>query len=441
MTMLRHGMTPKMKPLGARQSAVVAVLDVGTTKVAALIARLEPADAREAGEGRSHRMRVLGIGHQRSRGMKGGIVIDMDEAERAVRHAMDAAERMAGVQVESVILSITGGRIASQGYAADIAIAGKAVSDRDVARVMDQATAHALPQNRAVLHATPTGFFLDSSRHVRDPRGMVGTRLGVDMHVATVEAAAARNLMLVVERCHLAVDALVASPYASALAVVAGDEADLGCVALDLGGGTSSAAVFAHGHMIHLDAIAVGGHHVTLDIARGLGVRVDDAERLKIISGSCLDSAADERDMIAISPMGEDERSAMTHVPKGQLTRIIKPRVEEILELMRDRLRKAGFGEELARGIVLTGGASQLTGLRELAQRVLGRQVRCGRPADVKGLPESARSPAFAGAMGLLAYPQVAGLDHVEPARGGAPGATGTDGYLARMGRWLKDSF
>jgi cell division protein FtsA len=441
MSSFSHGAIPKMRPLSARKSAIMTVLDVGTTKVSCVIARLEPAEASEAMRGRTHRCRVLGIGHQRSRGLKGGVIIDMEEAERTVRAAIDAAERMAGTTVESVVVAMTGGRIGSQHFMAEVAISGRAIQDRDVERAMNAATIQSVGQGRAVLHSLPTGYRLDGNATVKEPRGMIANRLSVDMHVASADTAAARNLMLAVERGHLEVEAVVATPYASGLAVLEEDEADLGVVVVDCGGGTTSVAVFRGGHLQNVDAVAVGGHHVTMDIARGLSMRLEDAERLKALAASCYDDSAADREMITIPQVGDDERSTAAYVPRSHVTRIVRPRVEEILELVRDRVRNAGFGSMLNRSVVLTGGASLLTGLQPLSQGILAKQVRLGRPMALKGMPESARSPAFAATVGLLIYPQVAGLEHLGAGRGGAAQATGTNGYLSRMGRWLKDSF
>jgi cell division protein FtsA len=441
MSGFHHGMTPKMRPLSARKSAVLAVMDLGTTKVSCVIAKLEPADASEAGRGKTHRCRVLGIGHQRSRGLKGGVIIDMNEAERSVRAAIDAAERMAGTTVESVVVAMAGGRIGSQHFIAEVGTSGRAIQDRDVERAMDAATGQSLVQGRAVLHSLPTAYRLDGGAQVREPRGMIAERLAVDMHVATTDTAAARNMMLAIERGHLEVEALVATPYASGLSVLEQDEAEMGVVVVDCGGGTTSVAVFAGGHLQHIDAIAVGGNHVTMDIARGLSMRLEDAERLKGLAASCHDDEAEAREMITIPQVGEDDRSTAAYIPRAHVTRIVRPRLEEILELTRDRLRNAGFAAILNRGAVLTGGASQLTGLTTLSQGILSKNIRLGRPVAIKGMPESAKSPAFAATVGLLIYPQVAGLEHLGVGRGGSSSATGTDGYLSRMGRWLRDSF
>lgn len=441
MTAFRHGMTPRMRPISARKSALLSVLDIGTTKIACLVARLEPLEASQVTRGRTHSAHVLGIGHQRSRGIKGGVVVDLEEVERAIRLAVDAAERMSGAQIESVIVNLTGGRLSSQRFAAQVAINGRAVQESDLHRVMEVATAHSAANGRSALHSLPTGYSLDGAQGVRDPKGMVGERLGVDMHVVSADTAAARNVLLAVERCHLGVEAMVATPYASGLAVVVEDEAEMGVACIDLGGGTTSMSVFAGGRLVHADAIAVGGHHVTMDIARGLNMRVADAERMKALSGSCIESVSDDREIICVPRVGDEERDGANHLQKAQLTRIVRPRVEEILELVRDRLKNSGFAHEAGRRVVLTGGASQLTGLPELARRIVSKQVRVGRPDGIRGLPESAKSPAFASALGLLVYPQVAGVEHFETSRGGFGLATGTDGYISRMGRWLKESF
>ncbi|MDB5508837.1 MAG: ftsA [Hyphomicrobiales bacterium] len=433
-------LTPRMRPLSSRKSAVLSVLDVGTSKVACLIARLMPAEASDTLRGRTHRCRILGIGHQRSRGIKAGAVVDMDEAENAIRLAVDAAERMAGVQVESVIVNLSGGRLGSQLYHANISVGGKGVADYDIHRVLEAAASRTEQQGRAVLHSLPTGFSLDSTRGIRDPKGMIGDELGADMHVVSCDSAAARNLMLAIERCHLDIEAMVATPYAAGLSALVDDEAEIGTALVDLGGGTTSIGVFAGGHLTHIDAVAVGGNHVTMDIARGLTIRLSDAERLKTLYGSCIASPSDERETISVAQVGEDGDHPI-HMPKSHLVRIIRPRVEEILELVRDRLQAAGFGPQAGRRLVLTGGAAQLTGMPEAARRIISNQVRVGRPLGIQGLPESAKSPAFSAAVGLLVYPQVAGIEHFEPRRKAMMQSTGTDGYMSRMGRWLRESF
>lgn len=432
--------TPRMKPLSARKSAILCALDVGTSKIACLIARLMPAEQSDLLRGRTHRCRILGIGHQRSRGLKGGVVIDMDEAEKAIRMAVDSAERMAGVQVESVIVSISGGRIGSSFYGAKVRVGDNSVSESDVHRVLEAAASRTAQQGRAVLHSMPRSFALDGATGVRDPRGMIGEELGAQMHVVSIDSAPVRNLMLAVERCHLDVEAVVATPYAAGLAALVDDEAEMGTAVIDLGGGTTSIAVFAENRLEHVDAIAVGGNHVTMDIARGLTLRLSDAERLKTYYGACISSPSDDRETIAVSQVGEDGNH-VTHLPKSHLVRIIKPRVEEVLELVRDRLAGAGYAPQAGLRLVLTGGASQLTGVPEAARRIISGQVRMGRPLGVQGLPESAKNPAFAAAIGLVVFPQYAGSEFFEPRRMPML-STGTgDGYVGNVVRWLKTNF
>ena len=431
-------MPPRMRPLSSRRTAILSVLDIGTSKIVCLIARLQPIEASEMLRGRTHRCRILGIGHQRSRGIKSGTVVDMEAAEGAIRLAVDAAERMAGVQVQSVIVSMTGGRLSSQFFDAKIAVGGHAVSDSEVHRVLESCHASVDP-GRSALHSLPTGFSLGSANDIRDPRGLIGDELGAAMHVVSTDAGAARNLMLAIERCHLSVETVVATPYASGLAALVDDEAELGTALIDLGGGTTSVGLFAGGNLTHVDAFAVGGRHVTMDLARGLNIPLADAERLKTLHGTCVTSASDDRETIAVNQVGDDGDHA-THLAKSQLTRVIKPRVEEILELVRDRLKAAGFASHAGRRIVLTGGASQLAGLPEAAKRIISGQVRIGRPLGIQGLPESAKGPGFSTAVGLLVYPQVSGIEHFRPGTKASREPT-NDNYISRVGRWLKDSF
>ncbi len=268
---------------------------------------------------------------------------------------------------------------------------------------------------------------------------MIGEELAATMTVVSCDTAPARNLMLAIERCHLDVEAVVATPYAAGLAALVDDEAEMGSIVIDFGGGTTSIACFQDNRLAHVDSVAVGGSHVTMDIARGLTLRLTDAERLKTYYGACIASPSDERESIAVTQVGEGEHTS--HMPKSQLVRIIKPRVEEILELARDRLAAAGYAPGGGHRFVLTGGASQLTGMAEAARRIFAGQVRLGRPLGVKGLPESAKNPAFAAAIGLLVYPQVSGLEHFEPRRGAGFNIAGGEGYVGNVVRWLKSNF
>lgn len=440
MNPLGQGVTPKMKPIPARRSVVVAALDVGSNKVVCLIGRLRPHGPQQVLTRRSHSVEVIGFGHTVARGTKAGTVVNLAQAEDAIRRAVDAAERMASVEIESVVLSISSGRLASELFAAEIDIVGSAVSENDIARVLAAGSRHSLRDGRAVLHSLPVGYSIDGGNGIRDPQGMLGARFGVDMHVATTDVAAARNLMLAVERCHLDIEAMAASPYVAGLAVLADDEADLGAAVVDMGAGTTTIAAFQGGRLVHVDGFAVGGHHITMDLARGLNAGIADAERIKTLYGTVLSGGSDERDMITVPPLDEHEREQAQFVSRATLVSIIKPRVEEILEMVRDRLAACPFAGDRRGHVVLTGGASQLNGLPEFAARVIGRPVRLGRPLGIAGARDAAKGPAFAVAAGLLVYPQAAHLEHFE-ARRKRQLITGTDGYFARVGRWLRESF
>jgi cell division protein FtsA len=435
---LRDGVTPKMKPVSPRRSAIVAALDIGTSKIVCLIAQLKPQPPQDALRQRSHGIEILGIGHTEARGMKAGAVINMAEAEQAVRHAVDLAERDASVQLESVVLSMSCGRPGSEFYAVNVNVAGSSVTDGDVARALAAGCDHSVRDGRVVLHSMPIGYALDGVRGVGEPRGMLAREIGVDMHVVTADIAAARNLMLLVERCHLEVETMVASPYVAGLSTIADDDADIGAALIDLGAGTTTMAVFSSGRFTYADGFAMGGYHVTMDLARGLNTRISDAERIKTFYGSVL-AESDERDMITVPAVNDDDREGPRLVSRASLVRIIKPRVEEILEMVRDRLAASPFASEPRAHVILTGGGSLLTGLPELAAQILNRPVRVGRPIGMAGLPEAAKGPAFAVATGLLVYPQAAHLEHFEPRRTRHL-MTGT-GYIARVGRWLRESF
>ncbi|OQM77356.1 cell division protein FtsA [Manganibacter manganicus] len=426
--------------LSMRRSGVLTVLDVGSSKVCCVVARLKPCEDGKLLRGRSHQTRVIGIGHQKSQGVKSGVVIDLDRAEQAIRLAVDAAERMAGLTVDSLFVNMTAGRLKSQSFSATINLGGHEVDEADIKRVLGAGAKQALKSEREVVHSLPVGFSLDAERGVRDPRGMVGETLGVDMHVLTADAAPLRNLELAINRSHLSVERMVSTPYASGLAALVDDELEMGAACIDMGGGTTTISIFAEGRFVHGDSIPVGGNHVTLDLAKGLSTTLDAAERLKVMHGSALPGSADDRDLISIQPIGEEGETPL-QVPRAVMTRIVRARIDETLEMLRERIGKSGYGNVVGRRIVLTGGASQLSGLPEAARRILGRNVRVGRPLGVAGLPEAAKGPAFSAAVGLLIYPQMASFEsHV------AQGAsrfrmTGTGGKLHRMSQWLRDSF
>lgn len=440
MTSLDRGLTPKMRPMQANRTTMVAALDIGTSKIACLIARLKPCSPRDALIGRSHGIDVIGLSHIQSRGIKAGAVVDLNEAEAAVRQAVSLAEQTAGVRVESVLLSVSAGRIDGQLIEASADIRGGVVSSDDINRVMNAGTLHATGPGRTVLHALPVGYSLDGVKGIRDPRGMVARQFGVDMNVVTTDATVVKNLMLVVERCHLTVEAVAASPYAAGLSVLTDDESDIGAAVIELGAGTTTLAVYSAGRFVHAGGFALGGHHITMDLARGLGASIADAERIKTLYGTVLTGGSDARELMTVAAAGDHERDAPQVVSRGTIANIIRQRAEEIFEMVRDRLAESPFAAEPRARVILSGGGSQLTGMPELASQILKRQVRIGRPLGMGRLPNEAKSASFAVPAGLLVYPQFAHLEHV-PVRHSRQLKTGTDGYFGKVGRWLRDGF
>ena len=432
--------TPKTRPMAQKRTALVASLDVGTSKIACMIARLRPAPPSDALRGRTHAVELIGYSQIQSRGVKAGAVVDPVACEQAVRQAVALAERMAKVRVESVLLPVAGGRVMGHLIEATSDIRGGAVTQADVSRVTSTGMHHATGEGRAVLHALPVGYTLDGVKGIRDPRGMLARQFGVDMNVVTADATVAKNLMLVVERCHLNVEAMAASPYVAGLSVLTDDEADLGAAVVEMGAGTTTIATYSGGRFVHASGFALGGHHVTMDLARGLSACIADAERIKTLYGTVLTGGSDARELMSVPTAGDNERDVPQIVSRATIANIVRHRAEEIFEMVRDRLKDSPFAAEPKARVVLSGGASQLTGLVELATRILDRPVRVGRPLGFGRLPNEAKNAAFAVPTGLLVYPQYAHLEHVEPRHTRQVG-TGTDGYFGKVGPWLREGF
>jgi cell division protein FtsA len=405
------------------RGSLICALDIGTTKTCCLIARVE-----ENGP------RILGIGHQLARGVKCGTIVDLEAAGGSIVSAVEAAEEMAGETIGEVTANLSGGFFASRIVRAGIAVAGREVTDLEISRVLDEGYRLRGPGDREVIHSVPVGFSLDDNRGIRDPRGMFGERLGVNMHVVSASAAAVRNLSAAIGRAHLELGVVVVSPYAAGLSCLVEDETALGATVIDMGGGTTSVGVFFDGNLIFADTVPVGGTHVTNDIARGLSTPLAHAERLKALLGSAISASTDEREMIAVPAIGEEEQGPANHLPKSLLVGIIAPRIEETFELVRDSLEANGFDKFASRRLVLTGGACQLQGVRELAALILDKQVRIGRPRKVQGLAEATAGPAFSAAAGLLNF---ALSERAEPARAYRRVPLGVFG---RVKEWLREN-
>ena len=429
------------KSLAKPRTGTVAILDIGSTKICCLIARIGETGARvehHAGNTPGFPgIRVFGIGHQVARGIRSGTVIDMDEAEECIRTAVHAAEKMADETIQRVFVNLSGGYPHSQTVGVEVSIGGQEVGDSDIRRILSQW--QRVEADSQLIHSIPVGFSIDGNRGIRDPRGMRGDRLGANMHLVTATSNVVRNIASVVERCHLGIEAFVVSPYAAGLSCLVEDERDLGVTVIDMGGGTTTMAVFFDGSVIYTDCVPVGGAHITSDIARGLATPLREAERLKTLYGSAIPSSLDEREVINVPLVGEQDEDHPNHVPKSLLIRIIHPRLEETFELVRNRLEASGFDKVASRRVVITGGASQMPGVRDLAQELLDKQVRLGRPIRVNGLADMASGPAFATSAGLLAFAADQALDASR--RGHVTNRETGGGLLGRVGSWLRENF
>ncbi|MFA5900677.1 MAG: cell division protein FtsA [Hyphomicrobium sp.] len=416
----------------AKNTEIVGLLDIGTSKVACIIAAL---DAPER-PGEARRVRVLGFAHLRSRGLKAGVITDLGEAEATVRGAVAQAERMAHLTLEEVFVAVSCGRLHSSNFAASVDVPGGVIRADDIDRLMAGAHAYAEREGRMLIHLNRVGFRVDGSPGGHDPRGMAASRLSADMHTVAADEAPVRNLMVVVERCYLSVRALIATPYASALAATTEEERRIGTVCIDIGGGTATAAAFVDGHFVHAATVPVGGHHITLDIAQALQTPLAEAERIKTLYGTTIVAQSDEYESFPFALAGEEE-GARGQATKAQLAGIIRPRVAGILGLVRERLDKAGVLAFSGGRVVLTGGASGLVGLGEFAANTLGCPVRVSRPQPFEGMPQSVCSPAFSTVAGLLAV-AASGNGEVPAVRSREVLA---GGYLGRVGEWLRTGF
>jgi cell division protein FtsA len=397
----------------AMQRGVIAILDVGSSKIACLVLRFdgpEQFSAKDSGgdgvgsmAGQSS-FRVIGAATTRSRGVRFGEVEAMAETERAVRTAVQAAQKMANVRVDHVIACLSGGRPRSYGLDGQVDVQGQVVTEGDIGRVLAECEIPDIGEGREVLHAQPINFALDHRSGLADPRGQIGATLTTDMHMMTVEASIIENLLYCIKRCDLELAGIASSAYASGISSLVEDEQELGAACIDMGGGSTGISIFMRKHMIYSDSVRMGGDHVTSDISMGLQVAPAMAERIKTFYGGVLATGMDDREMIEVgSNTGDWERDRRT-VSRAELIGIMRPRVEEILEEVRVRLDAAGFEHLPSQQIVLTGGGSQIPGLDGLATKILGQQVRLGRPLRVQGLPQAATGSAFSAAVGLSLF-------------------------------------
>ncbi|MGK2963569.1 MAG: cell division protein FtsA [Gemmatimonadaceae bacterium] len=417
------------------QEHVIAALDIGSAKTTVLIAEAI---------GDLHRqtsIKVLGVGQARTTGLRRGIVSNIEETTRSIKKAMEDAERMAGVRIESIYAGISGEHVRSMTSTGIVAVNGDEITRSDVNRANEVARAQPIPGDRELLHAIPQEYTVDKNQGIRDPIGMIGTRLETEMYLVTIGSSPAMNLRKSVERAGYRVKELVLEPIASALAVLTEDEKELGVALVEMGAGTTDIAIFHEGKIRHVAMIGFGGSNVTSDIVHGMGVTQADAERLKERYGCAYEPMVDPDDIVELpSTASQGER----HIPREVLAHIIHQRIDEIFSLVHGEIQRAGFGNRLSGGIVATGGAAAMQGVAELATDVFGTAVRIGIPTEnIGGLADSVEAPRFATVAGLALY----GANRVVIGGASAAGrkraisSPNMDRFAQRIKTWLQDFF
>jgi cell division protein FtsA len=399
-------------------------LDIGTSKIVALVGEVMP----EGG------LTIIGMGQSPSRGLKKGVVVNIESTVSAIQRALEEAELMANCKITEVYTGIAGSHIKAQNSSGMLPIRDREVSQTDVDRVVEIARALNIPADQQILHVLPQEFIIDGQDGVREPLGMSGVRLEVKVHIVTGAVSAAQNIVKCVRRCGLEVSDLVLQPLASSHAVLNDDEKDLGVCIVDIGGGTTDIAVFTRGAIQHVAVIPVAGDQITNDIAMTLRTPTREAEDLKIQHGIALRQLAARDDMIEVPGIGERGPRMLS---KQLLSEVIEPRVEELFSLVQAELRRSGFEEQISSGIVLTGGSSLMKGMVELAEEVFHMPVRIGIPEYVGGFAERVRSPRYATGVGLL----LAGLEKHEIDQASRIQGASFKHVLERMKSWFQQNF
>jgi cell division protein FtsA len=377
----------------ARAAEPIVGLDVGTTKICAVIGLPRPGGALD----------IVGVGSAPSRGLRRGVVVNIDSTVEAIKAAVAEAEQMAGAEVSGVYAGVAGGHIRGLNSRGVVAVSGKdrEVTDLDVERAVEAARAINLPQDREIIHVLPQTFMIDDADGIREPLGMSGVRLEVEVHIVTGAAASVQNVIRSVNRAGLAVQDVVLEPLASAQAVLFPDERELGVLVVDIGGGTTDIALFRDGAVWHTAILPLGGDHITNDVAIGLRTPMADAEDLKKRHGCALTVSVPAEETVDVPSVGGRKPRQLS---RQVLSEIIQPRVEEIFTLVARELTRAGFQDAATAGVVITGGTSLLEGMPELAEAVFDQPVRRGIPGDVGGLADVVRSPIYSTAVGLALY-------------------------------------
>ena len=414
---------------------IITGLDIGSSKTTAVIGHAVPAGAKSAPY-----LKILGVGQARTTGLRRGIVSDIEETTRSIRKAVEDAERMAGMKIDTLYAGIAGEHVRAMISKGIVAVNGDEISKADVDRANDVARAQPVPQDRELLHAIPQEYSVDKNQGIRDPIGMIGTRLETEMYLVTIGASPAMNLRKSVERAGYHVRELVLEPLASALSVLTEDEKELGVALVEMGAGTTDIAVFHEGKIRHLGTVNYGGNNVTSDIVQGIGVTQADAERLKERYGCAYEPLVDPEDVLQLpSTVAQGER----HIQRQVLAHIIHQRMDEIFNLVLSEIQRAGFAQRLNGGVVITGGAAAMQGVGELAADVFGTGVRIGLPEEnIGGLSDSVQAPRFATVVGLALYGAHRSAAGFAPSgRHRALAGVGVDRFTKKLKTWLEDFF
>jgi cell division protein FtsA len=419
--------------MGRSSTGTVAALDIGCSKITCLIGRNDGAGPRS--------FRILGAGRQQSRGFTGGTITDMEGLERAIRLAVEDAEREAGEQISNVMLGITGQKLASTLVTARIAIDGREINQKDVRRIQAQALAKVPARGEETLAAWPVAYRVDEQEGVREPQGMYANELSLLLSVVTAPKSVVKNLVECVGRAHIGVSALIPSSIASGAGTLIDDEIENGAICIDMGAGVTAVSVYLNGSPAWLGLVPAGGAHVTSDLAQGLGTTFAAAERLKSVYGTANLEGPGLAERIEVPRLGDDGRLQATRMERGQLAAIIAPRVEETFEFIRKTLDSSGVRKVLPHRVVLTGGASQLPGVRDVATRILQAPVRLGRPTIAEFLGETLATPAFSTASGLLLYSELGFADAVRATASRKDGPESRSGVVNKVFHWLEENF
>lgn len=427
----------------ALQRGALAILDLGSTKIGCLILRFDGLDPSLASDqvgslaGQSS-FQVVGSAITRSRGIEFGEISSMQEAERAIRTVLQSAQKMANLRVDHLIACFSGGGPRSYGLNGVVKIENQIVQDEDIARVLSSCDLPDIGDGREILHAQPVNFALDHRSGLIDPRGQIGNNLDVDLHMLTVRAKTIRDLAHCVKRCDLELAGVASAAYVSGRSTLVEDEQELGAVCIDLGGGSTSYSIFLKKHMIFAGSIMLGGNHVTRDISLGLQVPMVVAEKIKTKNGGLIATGIDDRDLIEIGGETGDWEHDRRTVTRSELIGIMRPRIEEILEDVRAQLEIAGFYELKSQKFVLSGGTSQTPGLDTLASRILGQQVRIGRPIRIHRLPQAYSGSSCSALVGLAlfaAHPQDEWWDFE------LPNTSYSSRTVRKAVRWLRENW